>query len=102
MALQVPSFATKFGTLTNTYWRWESLAINVRDTKATVTLRGYVNKAAYDNGNEDIGYVPVTIEGEAFGSLAIQLDGPTPVAISQVIYGYVVANEPLFAGAVSV
>lgn len=101
MALQVASYTCPFGTLPNTYWRWDSLAINVPKGEATVTLKGYVDEAAYNSAAKEIGERTVKATGEAFAQIGAILEGVvSQQPLSEVIYNFAKENDEFFAGAV--
>ena len=104
MALQVTGdFETPYGSIIpSTYWRWVGLGIDVTRGAGTLTLYAYVSEAAFAAGKQAVGQRQYEVSGPSFQTVAGQLDGEAPSPISQVVYDFVRANDPYFAGAVDV
>jgi|SRR5579883_2593999 len=106
MALTLPdNYTTPAGlTLANTYWRWVGLGIDVTTSNLNVTLYAYVSQDTFTAGKAPIGQRSYTVTGTDFAALVMAAPTGSTLsdAVSNPIYSYVTANDPLFANATGV
>jgi len=70
---------------------------------ATVLFKGYIDKAAFEDGKEPISNYGAGIEGDEFLSFAAVMEGISPQEpLSKMIYDYAKTKIDLFKGSTDI